>query len=223
MQSAMGEELRQFFKVFNRFMLLQWRLGLGRWLNAFPSILGRYLVIVHTGRKSGMRRYTPVNFGMWNGELYVTAGFGSISDWYRNILANPQVEVWMPNGWWSATAEDVTSEPEFLLALRQVLIGSAFAAELAGVHPRTMSDEELAKATTDYRLIHLTLKEPRTGDGGPGDLSWVWTVMAVMLLFIRRPARRRHHRHHAFTWQHALAGQHISKRQRAFGACKPRR
>ena len=36
-------KLRQGFKYLNRFMLLMWRLGLGKWLNMWPAGLGRYL------------------------------------------------------------------------------------------------------------------------------------------------------------------------------------
>ena len=58
------EQLRQGFKYFNHFMLLMWRLGLGPMLNMGPAMAGRYMVINHMGRKSGMKRRTPVNFAM---------------------------------------------------------------------------------------------------------------------------------------------------------------
>ncbi|NTW98126.1 MAG: nitroreductase family deazaflavin-dependent oxidoreductase, partial [Oscillochloris sp.] len=90
--------LRQGFRLFNRYMLLLWRLGLGRWLSVTPTITGRYLVLTHTGRKSGLPRRTPLNFAEVDGTIYITAGFGAVSDWYRNILASPQVELWLPGG-----------------------------------------------------------------------------------------------------------------------------
>src|SRR6266542_1045798 len=102
------EKARQAFKYFNRFMLLMWRLGWGAWVNAWPDVGGRIMVITTTGRKSGLRRQSPVNYALVGGELYCTAGFGQVSDWYRNIKANPNVEVWLPDGWWSGVAEEVT-------------------------------------------------------------------------------------------------------------------
>jgi len=33
--------LRQGFKYLNRYMVLMWRLGLGKWLNSVPTLLGR--------------------------------------------------------------------------------------------------------------------------------------------------------------------------------------
>ncbi|MFQ5595118.1 MAG: nitroreductase family deazaflavin-dependent oxidoreductase [Anaerolineae bacterium] len=185
------EGLRQGFKYFNRFMLLMWRLGLGSWINFWPDVGGRIMVIIHTGRKTGIRRHTPVNYAIVDGELYCTAGFGAISDWYRNIMANPQVEVWLPDGWWAGMAEDITDSEERTSLLRQVLIASGFAAPAAGVYPKRMTDQELEAATANYRLIHIHRTEARTGAGGPGDLAWVWPLAAMsMLPLLWRRARK---------------------------------
>ncbi len=176
------EGLRQMFKRFNRFMLLLWRLGLGLWVNTWPEVGGRIMVITHTGRKTGIQRRTPVNYAIVDGEVYCTAGFGTISDWYRNIRANPEVEVWLPDGWWAGVAEEVTDSEARLPLLRQVLIGSGFAARVAGIDPITMTDAELEAATASYRLIHIKRTEARTGPGGPGDLAWVWPLATMILL-----------------------------------------
>ena len=188
--------LRQGFKVFNRSMLLMWRLGLGGWVNFWPSGVGRIMVLAHTGRKTGLRRRTPVNYAVVDGDLYCTAGFGAASDWYRNIMAHPQVEVWLPDGWWTGTAEDVTGVANALDLLRQVLIASAFAGRAAGLNPHTMPDEELAAVTAAYRLVRIRRTAARTGPGGPGDLAWVWPVLVMalalaMALQLRRQSKSR--------------------------------
>ena len=188
------EQLRQGFKYFNRFMLFMWRLGLGPLLNKGPSLAGRYMVITHMGRKSGIKRRTPVNYALVDDEIYCTAGFGSGSDWYRNIIANPQVEVWLPDGWWAGSAEEVTHPEARLPLLREVLIGSGFAALAAGVDPGKMTDEELDAATKEYRLIRIRRVAARTGKDGPGDLAWVWPLLVMVLLpaiLLQRLARHR--------------------------------
>ena len=149
------EPLRQGFKYFNRYMLLLWRLGLGPWMNMGPMIVGRYMVITHIGRKSGTKRRTPVNYADVNDDLYCVAGFGSVSDWYRNIITNPQVEVWLPDGWWAGLAEEVFEPEQRAEVMRQVLIGSGFVAYIAGLDPVKMTDEELDAVSKDYRLIRI--------------------------------------------------------------------
>jgi deazaflavin-dependent oxidoreductase (nitroreductase family) len=177
-------KLRQSFKYFNKFMLLMWRLGLGKWVNFWPEVGGQIMVLTHTGRKTGLKRQTPVNYALVEGELYCTAGFGQLADWYRNIMAEPKVEIWLPDGWWAGLAEEVTDPEQRLPLLRQVLIGSGFAAYLAGINPRSMTAEALDAATTDYRLLRIRRAEARTGPDGPGDLAWVWPLATLVLLWL---------------------------------------
>lgn len=184
--------LRRGFKVFNKFMLLMWRLGLGSWVNGWPSVGGRIMVLVHTGRKSGQQRRTPVNYAIVDGELYCTAGFGSISDWYRNIRKDPNVEVWLPEGWWQGVAEEIADGDQRLPVLRQVLISSGFVAPALGVDPKTMSDADLDAVTRQYKLIHIRRTTACTGPGGPGELSWIWPLATFVLL----PLAIRKTRHH---------------------------
>lgn len=191
--TAQEERLRQAFKIMNRFMLTMWRLGLGGMMNAWPETGGRIMVLTHTGRKSGLRRRTPVNYAEVAGQVYCTSGFGAGSDWYKNMIAQPQVEVWLPQGWWQAVAEEVPQEDEhWLYLLRQVLIGSGFAARVAGINPHTISDDELAEVAKDYRLFRIRRKEACTGPEGPGDLAWVWPLATFVLLplALRRRNRR---------------------------------
>lgn len=181
--------LRQAFKWLNRYMILHWRLGLGP-LGNRAELTGCIMVLTHRGRKSGRLRRTPVNYAIVDGAVYCVAGFGHIADWYRNLMADPAVEVWLPNGWYAGTARDVTDLPAAAKApiVRQVLINSGFAAYAAGLNPHNMSDAALDAATAGYKLVRIRLVEPRTGAGGPSDLVWVWPLVALglALLWVRR-------------------------------------
>ncbi|NPV75449.1 MAG: nitroreductase family deazaflavin-dependent oxidoreductase [Anaerolineae bacterium] len=176
------QKARRTLKFINRAMIPLWRLGLGGWLNFWPKVGGRIMVIVHTGRKSGKRRYNNVNYSIINGDIYCTAGFGSITDWYRNILNNPNVEVWLPDGWWNGIAEDVSYDQNRLNILRQVLIDSGFAARAMGIEAATIPAEVLERVTQDYRLVRIRRTAARTGAGGPGNLAWVWPLSTFILL-----------------------------------------
>ncbi len=183
------EHLRQDFKYLNKFMVTMFRLGLGGWVNADPKRGGQIMVLTTTGRKSGLSRRVGLNYAIVNGEIYCCAGFGPGSDWYKNLIKNPQVEVWLPDGWWCGIAEDVSDSPYRLSLLREVLIASGFAARLAGIDAINITDDELAQVTPEYRLIHIKRTEARTGPGGPGDLAWIWpvsTLVLLMMLFMRR-------------------------------------
>ncbi len=183
--SAAANLLRRFFKLLNRYMVLHWRLGLGP-LGNQPELTGCILVLTHKGRKSGKLRRTPVNYALLAGDYYCVAGFGAGADWYRNLLADPQVEVWAPEGWYAGVATDVTDlpAPQRTPILRQVLYNSGFAAKLAGIDALRMSDAELLAATAAYRLVRIHDTAPRTGPGGPGDLVWMWPVAVTKLAVI---------------------------------------
>jgi hypothetical protein len=75
----MANQPRQGLKYLNRFMVLMYRLGLPPLLGAQPPI---------TGSKTSLRRRTPVNFAIVDGELYWAAGFGAVSNWYKNVMPN---------------------------------------------------------------------------------------------------------------------------------------
>lgn len=186
-----ADRLRAGFRQLNRFMLLMWRLGLGPWLSPWPSVTGRILVLCHVGRRSGTVHRTPLNYAIVDGDVYVLAGFGARTDWYRNVMQGREVELWLPDGRWAASAEDVSEQSDRMGNLRRVLIGSGFAAYAFGVSPR-LSDERLAEITAEYRLVRLIRTEPMTGPGGPGDLAWVWPLAILGLLVRgRRKGRRR--------------------------------
>jgi deazaflavin-dependent oxidoreductase (nitroreductase family) len=179
--------MRRAFRIGNRAMVAMFRLGLGPWFLVWPRVSGRVLVLVHRGRRTGRRYLTPLNYAEVDGDVFCLAGFGPRTDWYQNALADPVVDVWLPNEWWRCSAEDVSDRPDRIRLLRAVLVGSGFAAHLFGIDPK-MADQRLAVVCEDYRLVRLRRIEPRTGPGGPGDLAWLWPVAAA--LAHRRRKRR---------------------------------
>ena len=151
--------LRKIFGVVNSFMVFMWKIGLGKMINFWPQGVGRIMVIKHRGRKTGRERLTPVNYAIIDGDIYCTVGFGSTSDWYLNMLANPKIELWLPNGKRKARAEDISDAPNRIFLLRQVLIASGFAGPLFGINQKKFTDEQLSTITKDYCLIHFMLEK----------------------------------------------------------------
>jgi len=151
------DTLRRVFHAMNPFMVFMLRIGIGWMMEIMPSVSGRIMVIKHRGRKSGKEYLTPVNYAVVDGKVYCTAGFGSISDWYRNMKANPNVEILLLKGWHKARAEDVSDSPRRTFLMRQVIIGSGFAGPLFGVNQKKLNDEQLDAETKEYRLIHFII------------------------------------------------------------------
>ena len=80
----------------------------------------RFVLISHTGRKSGLPRHTVlevVRYNKTNGECIIASGWGYKSDWLKNITANPHIAFQVGNRVSAGIAERLTpetGEQEFL-------------------------------------------------------------------------------------------------------------
>lgn len=87
--------------------LYLYRLGLGR-------VLGdRFLELTHIGRKSGEQHQTVlevVRHDKRSNTFYVVSGWGEKSDWFRNVMANPQVSIRSAGQHFEAIAERLPPE-----------------------------------------------------------------------------------------------------------------
>jgi deazaflavin-dependent oxidoreductase (nitroreductase family) len=66
------------------------------------------LLLCHTGRKSGKRYATPMQYEKIGGNYYVGAARGCKADWFRNVQACPEVEVSVGRRHFTALAESIT-------------------------------------------------------------------------------------------------------------------
>jgi deazaflavin-dependent oxidoreductase (nitroreductase family) len=158
--------------------LALWRLGLG-------PLTGRVWMVVSTrGRSTGLSRHVAVYPHVLGDRTYLWSPYGSRSQWYRNIVANPVATV----QWRGATQvvravplEDEAEAMEVVGALRR------FGASWSGLYLASQgmhdTDEDIA---ANWQRLHLRRLEP-TREKGPTpltpDLAWVWLVPASGLLF----------------------------------------
>jgi deazaflavin-dependent oxidoreductase (nitroreductase family) len=56
------------------------------------------LLLTTIGRKSGLRRVTPLQYERVGETIFIAAARGANADWYRNLLTDPDVEVELPAG-----------------------------------------------------------------------------------------------------------------------------
>jgi deazaflavin-dependent oxidoreductase (nitroreductase family) len=89
-------------RTIQRIHRLLYAVGLG-------PIVGRIiLLLITTGRRSGQKRITPLQYEEMNGSYYLGSARGTKADWYRNIEADGRVEVRVKNRHFRGVAETVT-------------------------------------------------------------------------------------------------------------------
>jgi len=77
-------------------------------------IIGRIiLLLTTTGRKSGMKRVTPLQYEQIGNDYYLGAARGLKADWVRNIQANPQVDIRVGAKHLAGQAEVITDPCKF--------------------------------------------------------------------------------------------------------------
>jgi deazaflavin-dependent oxidoreductase (nitroreductase family) len=186
----METQLRKAFTYLNKFFMVpMFRLGLGAWMG---TPFGGYIMMLKViGRKSGKVRYAPVNYAILDGDVFCIAGFGKVSDWYRNLIANPLIEVLMPGGAISGIAEQVEDHSLRLRAIRQVLINGGFAGFAYGYDPRQASDEQIQASTANVPVIRIRPNGIGSGAFDPGGWAWVLSVIGTILALIWLGRRNR--------------------------------
>ena len=165
-------------KAMFKYPVYLWRLGLG-------PLMGKIMVLMTTtGRKSGLPRRTLTEYHRLNGKKYAPSGFGSRSQWYKNIEADPHVTIQTEDGAERVIAVRVTEDDE-ILALMDVMIkkdGTAMRdLYLNALEIEPTPEDILAKKDRIYWLRFDPTDEP-TPPPQEADLMWVWPITAVFTL-----------------------------------------
>ncbi len=177
------------FKTLNRyFMIPMHRAGLGAWLG---SPLGGWMLLLRVrGRKSGLVRETPLNYLVADGSVWIVAGFGPVTEWYRNLIADPAVEVWLPTRHLTGTAVEVRSPAVRAKVLPALIRSTGLPSFLAGVNPWTATDAQITDALDFVPLIRIDADDGwvDAGPDDPGGRAWIWRqamVLGASLLILR--------------------------------------
>ncbi len=164
-------------KLFFNMPVYLWRMGLG-W--ALPRT---FLLLTHRGRKSGAPRHTMLEHYRYDGNYYVTSGWGSRAQWVQNVRANPQVTVqtWR-DGATGAQAVQVQGDAELTGLYHHLKQTSAF----WDPYLKSLGIENTLADFLAKRDRVLIVRLTPTAEPGPpplrADLVWVWAVVAVLAL-----------------------------------------
>jgi deazaflavin-dependent oxidoreductase (nitroreductase family) len=77
-------------------------------------LIGRIIILLTTtGRRSGMKRITPLQYELIGDDYYLGAARGTKADWVRNIQADSRVEIRVGVKHFHGTAEVVADPSKF--------------------------------------------------------------------------------------------------------------
>ncbi|MGD8402540.1 MAG: nitroreductase/quinone reductase family protein [Anaerolineales bacterium] len=118
------------------------------------------LLLTTTGRKSGLKRVTPLQYEEIDGKFYLGSARGLKADWVRNIQANPDVEVHVKSLNIKGQAEVVIDSKRFadfveIRLQRHPLIVGAIMQKAHGL-PKQPNREQLEKLAENEALVIIT-------------------------------------------------------------------
>jgi deazaflavin-dependent oxidoreductase (nitroreductase family) len=173
--------MRRMFWFLNKFFMVPvFRLGFGPFFG--NPITGYIMVLKAIGRISGKVRYTPVNYAIREGNVYcISAGRGT-SDWYRNLVANPEIEVILPGGSIYGHVAEVTDEQERLFIIRQTLKNAGFVGFFEGYNPYSITDDDLKQNSRDLPVLRIQPIGVASGASDPGGWAWIWPFVVTLLV-----------------------------------------
>lgn len=177
----MPKWMKLFFKFLNRYLMVPlFRLGFGPLMT---NPLSGYIMVMKTiGRKSGKVRYVPVNYTIWKGDVFCLSGGRKSADWYKNLLANPEIEIIMPGGAIFSRVDSPYQGEDRLKIIRQILKNAGFAGFFEGYNPWKISDEELEQKAADIPVIRI--QPTGLGAGASDPHGWAWISFTVIVILI---------------------------------------
>ena len=183
--SRLEPAARAAFRQLNRrFMVPLHHAGLGEWLG---TPVGGYILLLRVrGRRTGVMRETPLSYLVAEGSAWVMAGFGSKTDWYRNLLADPAVEVFLPGRRYAAIATEETDPATRARIMPALTRATGLPGLMVGLNPWTAGDEAVLAALDRVPLIRLDPVPGPIEPGGddPGGRAWLWRQGLVVALTV---------------------------------------
>jgi len=174
---------RGFGRLLLRLPILLYRLGLGGLVNA-----GHIMLLGTRGRKSGLPRYTAIEYRTHGSKIYVVSAWGERPNWVQNLQDDPDVLVQQGKRHFGATATLVTNSGEALRVLhlfrrRAPIVYDSLIARLSD--RESVDERTLPEVTQNVTIIRI---DPNPGAAHlsvlPADFVWVLPALFVVSLVI---------------------------------------
>jgi deazaflavin-dependent oxidoreductase (nitroreductase family) len=175
----LADASRTAFRYANRYAMVPFhRAGLAAWLG--NPVTGWQCLLTTTGRRSGLRRHTPLGYFVADGAAWVLAGYGPSTLWFRNILDDPRVELLLPGRPPLAANATHESDPSTRARIIPALCRSmALPGAMTGCFPPTSSDRRILECVSWVPLVRIAPADGSRiaqGPDDPGGLGWTWRV-----------------------------------------------
>jgi deazaflavin-dependent oxidoreductase (nitroreductase family) len=155
------------------------RVGLGPLLSS--PLAGSMLVLRTTGRKTGLLRETPLGYAIVDGQVVVAAGYGRDCHWFRNALANPQVEIALPGALLAGYAEEITDPEQRRRAFRTTIASMGVLGRAALGEVEVADDARIDELIAEIPLLAITPTAVLPGPYDPDGSFWRLPLGATIL------------------------------------------
>ena len=178
--------LQKAFGPFNRWLVAPAvRAGLGPLFST--PVTGSLMLLRTTGHRTGLPREAPLGYVIREGAVYCCAGFGRRTAWYRNLVADPRVEVILPTSAISGLAETVTDPAEWGRVFPAYIRALGLIGRLTLGDVRTADDDRLAAIRAQLPLVRIRPTGLAGGPADPGGGLWI-VVQALATVVVIRSA-----------------------------------
>jgi len=134
-----------------------------------------------------------------DGAAWVLAGYGPRTLWYRNLLAEPRVDLRLPGRQAIAARAAVANDPDIRARVIPPLCRSmTLPGAMIGCFPPTSADERILECVSWVPLVRIEPADGQPllpGPDDPGGRGWLWRQAVVagatlLLLSLVRRVRR---------------------------------
>lgn len=171
--------------------LIWWRMGLGPILSHKALAGNKMLVMTSWGRKSQKARHTMLSYVLSGEKVYVCSGWGKRSDWYKNIIANPQVTVQIGRKTFSAKARRIQDMGEFKEIIEEMFEtgGDTHFESWLQSYGIECNEQEMFNKRDRLYLIGFEENNEPGPTPLPVNLKWVWGAIVVLIIVVWVTAR----------------------------------
>jgi deazaflavin-dependent oxidoreductase (nitroreductase family) len=180
---ALAAVSKSAFKWADRFLVVPLHeAGLATWLG--NPLTGWQCLLTTTGRRSGQPRPAPLGYIVMDRAAWVLAGYGPVTAWYRNILADPHVELRLPGrAPFPALAEEVPDAVRRARVIPPLCRSMALPGSAIGCFPPLASDERILECVSWVPLVRVSPADGRPlapGPDDPGGRGWIARQAAAL-------------------------------------------